>query len=138
MTILMIALLYVSLQPGFECGRGMPSAGHLVPLALTASSAESARTRLLAHRHGNLTPSAADQLAGSTKSNDADLLFYLDSHAKALSDNGAGSMNPWVDLHPFGAAEAIPDSGFSDSNIELQPVGHQEQGRLSGSGNACS
>ena len=138
MTILMIALLYISPQPGLDCGHDERSARQLVPLALTTPSAGTARAHLLANRHIRPTPSAADHLGAQIKLSDADLLFYLDSHAQALSDNVSGSMNPWVELHPVGAAEAVHEAGLNESNTEQQPAVYQEQGHLPGGGNACS
>lgn len=139
MNSLMIALLYFAPQPGLDCGHVLPPARHFVPLALTSRPPALNRPRLLANRYMRTAPAAAEPSADPFKALDADLLFYFDSHVQALSDNVAGSMNPWLQLHPLGAADDIfPGSGFSEPNAAGRPAGRQEHGRVPGSGNACS
>jgi hypothetical protein len=137
MNILMSVLLYIAPQPILDCGHGLPAGESFVPLALTAPATGLAQARPMANRYFNTAPSAADDPGAQSLSSDADLLFYLDSHAHALSDSGA-SMDPWVQLQPVGSVEGFPVSEAPVGSAGGQPTGHHGKGRLPGGGNACS
>ena len=138
MSILLIGLLYIAPQPGFDCGPVSPLAGHFVPLGLTTPSTALAQARPMASRQFSSAPDAGDLPAVQSPASDANLQFYLDSHSQALSDNDAASMNPWVQLHPVGAAEGLPVLEVTLPEAGEQPAGHHGYGRFPEAGHACS
>jgi hypothetical protein len=138
MNLLMITLLYIAPQTGLDCDYAVPSAAQYFQLALTASSSAPAIAHTTASRDRGALSVAANHSDSGGASNDPDLLFYLDSHARALSESGAPGISPWVQLHPFGAVDGVTESRLPAGDDEQSPAGHHGQVQQFGNSNACS
>lgn len=139
MKILTIALLYAVTQPGPDCGEVPFHPAIIVAAGGVHAAPALARVHTMSSRRVGPALAATHSLAGKDVSRDPDLLFYLESHVQALSDSSAGSLNPWVELHPVGAVQGVPLIGVPAADGGGQRAGHQGGGLdAAGGSHACS
>ncbi len=138
MNILTVALLYVVSQPVPGCGAVPFQSAIFVAPGQVHAAAPLAQAHPVAGKRAGPVLAAVDARAETSVAGDADLLFYLESHAQALSDSNAGSLDPWVELHPVGAVQDVPSVTVPVPDAAGQRAGHQGNRHTPGGGRGCS
>ena len=137
MSGLTMMFLLATVQAGFACDPVFDRSGSLQPLSLVGVAVGDGQTLRVGNhatastREINSRPEAADM--------DADLDYYLDLHAQALS-GGGGGMTPWIELHPLGATAGAPELVATPAQSEAhgQPAGNTGDAPLPAARKACS
>ena len=138
MSSLTMMFLLATVQAGFACDPVFDHSGSLQPLSLVDAVVGDGQI-LRVGNHATASrgeidsrPEAADM--------DADLDYYFDLHAQALSGGGGAGMKPWIELHPLGATAGTPELAATPAHSEAhgQSSGNKGEAPLPAARKACS